>query len=358
MMIRRFTAPRAGAILLGAAALAASFAACAGGIPYRVLRRIPLGGAAPVRALAFGPAGRHLYATVGDELRSYDTASGGQAAAVKLPGVGVGLAAAARNGEGVLYVATRAPARLLIVVPHPLHIESSTALRGGAPSALLYDAEADALYAESRAGDWVARLDPKSGKTLAVAHLHGLLGQMAANGRGMLYVANAADDELEAIETARMERAGAIPLAGCRAPTGLAMDTVGRRLFVACANGQALVIDEDMGFTFVRLPIGQAASLQAVFAFHPLGAGGWKGGVFMAGDGPALEAIQMKAFISYVGGGSLPLGGRCTALAVSPAAQRLVLALAPGAGAGSDSASEAAGAGLLVLGGANEGVSQ
>jgi DNA-binding beta-propeller fold protein YncE len=350
-MSRSRRAARAGAILIVATtALGTSFAARAGEFPYRVLHRIPLSGAAPVRALAFGPAGKHWYAAVGSELRSYDPRSGEAASVLKLPGVGVGLAAAARAG-GALYVVTREPARLLILTLHPLRISSSVALRAE-PSALLYDDGTDALYVESRAGHSVARLDPTSGKTLGVVHLHGQLAQMAANGRGMLYVSNAADDELEAIETAGMRRAGAIPLSGCSAPTGLAMDTVGRRLFVACGNGQALVVDEDMGFTFVRLPIERARGLQTVFALNPLGSGGWKGGAFMAGDGSALDAIRMQAFISYVGGGSFPLSGKCTALAVSPVARRLVLAVAPRAAAGAAGAIE-----LLLLGGTNAGVS-
>lgn len=347
-MARGFRAAHAAAILLAAATLAASSPGFAGDFPYRVLHRISLGGGAPVQALAFGPAGKRLYAAAGHELRSYDTATGEQGPAVALPGIAAGLAAAPREG-GVLYVATRAPARLVILTLRPLRVTSSTPLHGGEPSALLYDTQADALYVESRAAGSVTRLDPGSGRTLATAQLRGRLGQMAANGRGMLYVANSAGDELEAIETGKMSRAGAIPLSGCSAPTGLAMDPVGRRLFVACGNGEALVVDEDMGFTFVRLPIERAASLQAVFAFHPLGPRGWKGGAFMAGDGPALDAIRMEAFISYAGGGSLPLAAPCTALAVSPAARQLALALAPrGSGAVE----------LLMLGGTDGEVSQ
>ncbi|MGH8295109.1 MAG: YncE family protein [Steroidobacteraceae bacterium] len=346
--MRRFRAAHAGAVLLAAAALGVSSPGSAGELPYRVLHRISLSGGAPVQALVFGPGGKRLYAVVGEELRSYDTASGEPGPAVRLPGTGTAVAAAPRDG-GILYVATRAPARLVILALRPLRATSSIPLHGGEPSALLYDAQADALYLESRAAGSVARLDPGSGRTLAVAHLRGRLGQMAANGRGMLYVANSAGDELEAIETGKMRRAGAIPLSGCSAPTGLAMDPVGRRLFVACGNGEALVVDEDMGFTFVRLPIERAASLQAVFAFYPLGPGGWKGGAFMAGDGPALDAIRMKAFISYVAGGSLPLGAHCTALAVSPATRRLALALAP-RGSGRVE--------LLMLGGTDGEVSQ
>lgn len=358
-MRRDRRAPHAGAALLAALALTMSLAAAAAEFPYRVLHRIPLSGAAPVRALAFGPRGKHLYAIAGTELNRYGTDSERSGQSLKLPGVGVGLAAASHD-RGVLYVATRSPARLLIVALRPWRIRTSVPLRDGEPSALLYDSLGHALYVESRRGHSVARLDPATGRTLGVAHLRGRLGQMAANGRGMLYVANADTPELEAIQTSGMRADGAIPLPGCSAPTGLAMDQVGRRLFVACGNGEALVVDEDMGFTFERLAITRAARLRVVFAFHPLGPDGWKGGIFMAGDAAALDAIRMKAFIRYVEGGTLPLAGNCTAIAVSPIARQLVLALAPGA-AGTASAHAMAhqgGAQLLILGGQGAGRSQ
>jgi hypothetical protein len=363
--MRRLNIRATGAVLLAAVALSARPAA-ADAFPYHVLERIPVSGAAPVQALAFGPRGKRLYAAAGDELLSYDAASGEPGPATKLPGVGVGIAASADDG-GVLYVATRGPSRVVTLALRDLRITASVSFRNGEPSALLYDSDADALYVESRAAELIARLDPKSGKTLGVVHLHGRLEQMALNERGTLYVANAAGNTLEAIETARMTRTGAIPLSGCSAPSGLSMDPVGRRLFVACGNEEAQVIDEEMGFPFVRLPIERAASLQSVFAFHPMGSDGWKGGAFIAGDGPALDAIQMKAFISYAGGGSLPLGGRCTALAVSPSARRLVLALVPRVAGTASAESPAAAAGaagegmgveLLMLGGTSEGVSR
>jgi DNA-binding beta-propeller fold protein YncE len=362
-MVTHRAAACAATILLALTTLGSTLVADAGEFPYHVLQRISLSGAAPVRALAFSPGGKRLFAAVGSELRAYDTASSGRGPVLQLPGAAVALVAAARDG-GTLYVALRQPARLLRVSLRPLRILSSVAIGHDEPSGLLYDAATDALYVESTTGGSIARLDSQSGKTLGVARLHGRLEQMATNGRAMLYVADADDDELEAIETGNMRRAGAIPLSGCTAPSGLATDTVGRRLFVACGNGQALVIDEEMGFPFVRLPIERAAGLRMVFALRPLGPQGWKGGAFLAGDGPALDAIQMKAFINYVDGGSLPLDGRCTGLAVSSAARKLALALRAagaafsGSGAGSaGSPMQAARVELWILAGANEGAS-
>ncbi|MGH8300534.1 MAG: YncE family protein, partial [Steroidobacteraceae bacterium] len=157
---------------------------------------------------------------------------------------------------------------------------------------------------------------------------------IAGDGRGTLYVANGATDAIDVIDTGKMTAVGSIPTPDCHAPTGLALDRVGRRLFVACGNGTALVIDTDMGFAFEQLPIQKGTALRTLFAFRPGGPGDWKGGAFIAGDGPELDAIRMNAFISYTSGGSMPLPGRATAMAVSPSAEELWIALAPREGSG------------------------
>lgn len=319
---------RVSALTAAVTSLAVSFPAASGTLPLSVAHRIALAGGAPVAALAFAPDGKQAYAAAGDELRAFDVATGAPAESVEAPGPVVALAASS-DGGGSLYAAVSSPARLLFLGLHPLRIRSSVSLRGGAPSGLLYVAAEHALYVESRAGHSVARLDA-DGKNFAVAHLQGDLEQMAGDGGGTLYVANAASDAITVLATDKMTSTGAIPTPDCHAPTGLDLDPVGRRLFVACGNGVALVIDTDMGFAFEQLPIQKGTALQTVFAVRPTGPGGWKGGAFIAGDGPALDAIRMNAFISYTGAGSMPLPARTTALAVSPAAKQLWVALDAG----------------------------
>lgn len=345
---------RAGALAVAATALAAGVPAVSGTLPFGVAHRIALANGSPVDALAFAPDGKLAYAAVGDELRSFDVATGAPAAVVKIPGRAVGLATSSEAG-GSLYVAVSAPARVLFLSLHPLRIRSSVPVRDGTPSGLLYERAEHALYVESRSGNSVARLDSGSGKTIAVAHPGGDLEQMAGDGRGTLYVANAASDAIDVLATSKMTRTGAIPTPNCDAPTGLDLDPVGRRLFVACSNGVALTVDTDMGFAFEQLPIQKGTALRTVFAFHPTGPGGWKGGAFIAGDGPALDAIRMNAFISYTSAGSMPLPGRTTALAVSPAAGQLWIGLAPrggapGPGSSAAEAGQKAGAEILALG--------
>jgi hypothetical protein len=353
-MTRTSRSARAGAIAVAATALVCGFPAAGGTLPFDVAHRIALPGGSPVAALSFAPDGKRAYAAVGDELRSFDVATGAPAGILKLPGRVTALATSSDAG-GSLYAALGGPARLLLVGLHPMRIRSSMPVRGGTPSGLLYVPGEDAIYIESRSGHSAARLDADGGKTIAVAHLQGNLEQMAGDGRGTLYIANATSDAVDVLATGKMTVTGAIPTPNCHAPTGLALDPVGRRLFVACANATALVIDTDMGFAFEQLPIQKSAALRTVFAFHPNGLGGWKGGVFIAGDGPMLDAIRMNAFISYTGAGSMPLRGRTTALAVSPAVGQLWIALAPlspapGRGGSADAVGQLAGVEILALG--------
>lgn len=332
----------AGALTVAAAALAAAAPAETAALPFTVAHRIALSGDSPVAALALTADGKLAYAATGDELRGFEVATGASEALVKTPGPVVGLASSPDAG-GTLYAVVGTPARVLFLSVHPLRVRSSVAVGSGAPSGLLYEPGEHALYVESRAGRSVTRLDSRGGRTIAVAHLTGDLAQMAADGRGMLYVADTAADAIHVIETGKMTAIGAIPTPDCHAPTGLALDPVGRRLFVACGNGTALVVDTDMGFAFEQLPIQEGAALRTVFTFHPGGPGGWKGGAFIAGDGPGLDAIRMNAFISYASGGSMPLPGRATAMAVSPSAGQLLIAVAPRNGSGDTGRAGAAG---------------
>lgn len=347
--MRTASMAHASALALAAAALAVNVPAAGGTLPFIVAHRIVLAGSSPVGSLAFAPDGKLAYAAAGDALRSFEVATGAPADVVKLPGQVVGVTASSDEG-GTVYVAVRAPAQLMFLSMHPLRIRASVPIRGGAPTALLYEPGEHSLYVESRSGHSVTRVDSSNGKTVAVGHLQGDLEQMAGDGRGTVYVANSSSDAIDVLATAKMTSLGGIPTPDCHAPTGLDLDPVGRRLFVACSNGRALVIDTDMGFAFERLPIQNATGLRTVFAFHPNGPGGWKGGAFIAGDGPELDAIRMNAFISYTGAGAIQLPGRATALAVSPAAGQIWIALAPPDGAASaDAARQSAGAEILAV---------
>lgn len=313
---------------LGASWLAlclASGASLAAEASLQLVHRFSIQGAAPVRAIAFGPGGTQAYVATGSELRDYDVATAQLADTLALPAPVADMVIDTPSRTG--FAALAAPAKLVIFRLQPLKVTASTALTDGSPSALLFDAATHALLVESAQAATVTKFDAATGRRLASLRMQGSLRQMAADGRGTLYVADMAHDAIDVVDEAQMKYLGAIPVTGCKDPTGLAMDQVGRRLFVGCTDGMRYVVDTDLGFTFERLPSSLRGTSRMVFAFHPFGSAGWKGAAIGASENGRLALVRMNAFVNYSAAGDYPLNGSFEAMALDQDTHQLWLAL-------------------------------
>jgi DNA-binding beta-propeller fold protein YncE len=325
-------------LLLALPGLGAGAPVPATAFPLQVLRRVPVTEPGTPRALAFAPDGGRAYLAVGRAIVAYAAASIAPAGRIELPGRAVDLVVAA--GGDRAYAALRDPAAIAVLSLQPLRVLRTWRLPV-VPSALLAGAGGQALYVESAAAGRVLKLDAASGRTLDSTHLDGQLQQMVGNGYGHLFVAVADRDVVDVLDTHTLRLAGTFPVP-CPAPTGLAMDPVGRRLFVSCAGGGVAVIDTDIGYTFQQLPAA-AGTARGLFVFHPQGKTGWKGAAFFAGARGVLGAVRMLAFIRYADGGALSLPAGSEVLAFDPERGRLWVAL-------SKSASGTVAGTLLILG--------
>ncbi len=314
----RFAVPAACMLAAVAVAVAAAHDRIAA-LPVRPLRSVVVPVAGPPAALALTTGGRRLLLAAGHELYAFDTASGVPVGTLVLPGIPTALALHDAHG----YVALRTPAAIAVLALHPLRVLRVLRLHQGSPSGLAVAAGAHALFVEHAGATDIEAVDPHDGRRLAVIALGTAPAQMADNGYGRLFVSLPARNAIAVIDTRALRLAGSIPTPGCRLPTGLAIDPVGRRLFVACGNGGVSVIDADIGFTFERLS-APAGAARGVFAFKPLP--GWKGGAFFV-YASTLAAVRMYAFIRYADGGQVPLPAGSAVLALDPAHQRIWLAL-------------------------------
>ena len=105
-------------------------------------------------------------------------------------------------------------------------------------------------------------IDAGTGAVAATVALGGRLRQLAANGFGRLFVTAEDRNALHLIDTHTLRPIGdfstAFSLASGEQPAVLALDRVGRRIFVACRNQRLLVLDADIGFPMpgISLAIG------------------------------------------------------------------------------------------------------
>ncbi|MDE2349542.1 MAG: hypothetical protein KGL92_13655 [Gammaproteobacteria bacterium] len=325
-------------------AAAAAPAAQAAGFPLAIERQLPLAAGAQPSALAIATDGSAAYLAQGDALTAYATATRAPQGVLHLPGriVALAIAPAGDRAYAALGGGDGRGAGVAVVSLRPLGLLKTLPL-SAAPSDLALDPEGASLYVESAAAGRLFAFDAASGRLRASGAVPGRLRQIAANGYGGVFVAVADRDLVAVLDAASLRPTGEFPLPDCARPSGLALDPVGRRLFVACADGGTAVVDTDVGFTFERLAGARAGDARGVYA-RPTGALGWKGAAFFAGTRATVNAVRMLAFIHYADGGALRLPAAATALAFDAARGELWITLAPAAGD-----AQAAGS-LLVLG--------
>jgi DNA-binding beta-propeller fold protein YncE len=161
------------------------------------------------------------------------------------------------------------------------------------------------FVAETGSGE-VAAIDAETGSLVSSVPLSGRLEQMVADGYGELFVAADDKDAIHVVDPQTLKFLGDFPVdSGC-SPSALALGPYGRRLFVACRDGQIQIIDTDIGFTFERLPIGTGDAGEA-FTFKPQGEDGWKGATFVVSSDGVLSLVRMDAFIHYSSAGRVTL---------------------------------------------------
>jgi len=132
-----------------------------------------------------------------------------------------------------------------------------TAPTGQNPDAIVYDpASKRAFTFNGRSGDATA-IDGATGKPVGTVALDGKPEFAAADGKGHVY--NNLEDKstLVEIDSQKLTVTNRWPLAPCEEPSGMAMDTANRRLFIGCHNRMMAVVNADTGHVVATPAIGQ-----------------------------------------------------------------------------------------------------
>jgi YVTN family beta-propeller protein len=217
--------------------------------------------------LTFDPETSRLYVTRTDRVQVIDAHSGTLLGEV--PGLdgghGIALVPELHRGFAVFDLQTFKPAGEPIAV-------------GEKPDAIIYDPASKHVFAFDGKSESASVIDPATAKVIATIPLGGAPEFAAADGKGMVFVNLEDKSETLAIDAGRNAVTQRWPLAPGESPSGLAIDPVGRRLFVGCHNEQMAVLDADTGKHLAAPPIGKGVDACAFdpgtgFAFASCGDG-------------------------------------------------------------------------------------
>jgi DNA-binding beta-propeller fold protein YncE len=219
------------------------------------------------------------------------------------------------------YVTRSAVDAVDIFNPHTLQFFKRIAVAAG-PDALAYDPRNKLFYAAGADSRMGIVIDPEKLMTVANIPLGGQPEFAVFDPHSGLLYQNLQDtDSVVAVDLAQKAVVDRWKISPCRAPTGMALDELQRRLFIGCKdNALLVVVDLDTRRLTAAVPIGQGVDSVAFDAgLHR---------IYTTGKSGELVVIQQDAADSYRVLDSISLHYGAHTLAVDPATHRVYVGYA------------------------------
>lgn len=283
---------------------------------YKIIGRYKLSGNA-VHSVAIDSEHRRLFVAESDGLLVLNADTGDRIGRVgdlrDVQDVLLLPASSASGGMAYRGYATDQQGSIIAFSPADLKTGKTLHLSATGPASLCYDTDANTVEAVSSQGA-LSSIDAASGQILGSGKVPAGTGQIACGNLDRVYVADPAANVVHVLNHRTLTNEGDYPMQSGRQPSGLALDTKGRRLFVTCDNEKIEIVDTDSGFIFTELSAG-AGSGRSTFAWLPLGKGQWKAAAFSVQQDGTLAAVRMNAYINYSLGSTSKLGSALRAVA-------------------------------------------
>jgi DNA-binding beta-propeller fold protein YncE len=247
---------------------------------YQVIKTLKVGGEGGWDYATLDGEGRTLYLTRTTHTIALDVASGKTLADFAPTKRAHGVALVPEAGRGFV---TDGGAGAVSVFDLKTHAVLGTVAAADDADGVIYDpASRRVLVSCGDAHVLVPidpRLDPKSGKADPAVELGGKPEFLAADGKGRAYVNLVDKNVIAVIDTSdpkAMKVVSKWPTAPGTAPTALALDAEGGRLYVGCRSQKLVVMSTKDGTVLADLPIGRgvdAAPFRDGTAFASCGDG-------------------------------------------------------------------------------------
>ncbi|HEV2350366.1 MAG TPA: YncE family protein [Terriglobia bacterium] len=221
---------------------------------YHLLKKVVLGGEGFWDYLNVDSANRHVFISRGTHVMVVDADT--YAVVGDIPDTkGVhGIAIAADLGRGFT---SNGGANTVTIFDLKSFKILGTAPTGEGPDAIVYDPASHRVFTMNGRGQTSTAIDGATGTVAGTIPLGGRPEFATADGAGHVY-ANLEDKSMVvAIDSNALKLLNTWPLAPAESPSGMAIDTVHRRLFSGCHNKMMAIMDADTGKVIATPSIGQ-----------------------------------------------------------------------------------------------------
>lgn len=237
-------------VILAVAVLIGNAAAGASG--YRLLRTWKVGGEGGWDYLKVDSEARRFYISRSTKVLVVDADSGASIGEIPdTPGVH-GIALAPDLGKG--YTSNGKENTVSVFDLKTLKTLNKIKV-GNRPDAILYDPATKRVFTFNAGSQDATAIDAAKGEVAGTIPLGGKPEFSVSDGKGTVFVNLEDKNQLFVLDPQKLTVKERWPLTGCEEPSGLSMDLKTRRLFVGCDNKVMPVVDADSGKIVATLPI-------------------------------------------------------------------------------------------------------
>jgi YVTN family beta-propeller protein len=220
--------------------------------PYKVLDHWKLSDPGWWDYLTVDSSAHRIYITRGDHVDAVDARTG------KLLGTISGLHGThgvALDPDGKVGYISDGGGNAVIVFDRSNFSTLASIPAGTNPDAIMWEPSTRSVWAFNGRSHDITVIDADSRKVVATIQVPGKPEFAVSDGQGNVY--NNIEDKSEVIRLdARDHKITATWAAGCESPSGLAMDSTGKRLFTVCDGKKMSVLDSDSGKVLANPAIG------------------------------------------------------------------------------------------------------
>lgn len=131
------------------------------------------------------------------------------------------------------------------------------------PDAIVYDPVSKRVFTFNGGGKSATAINAADGSVAGTLTLSGRPEFAAVDGKGGIFVNIEDTSELVQIDAQKVTEAHRWPMAPCKSPSGLSMDTKNRRLYAVCDDKVSVVINADTGKVVATPQIGDGPDASA-----------------------------------------------------------------------------------------------
>ena len=233
--------------------------------PYHILAHWKIGGTGGWDYMHVDPAAHRLYLAHGPRVEVIDTTTGKEVGAI----TGLhGTHGIAFNKDGKYGYISDGGGDAVVVFNRRTLAKVATVPAGSNPDGIIYEPATNTVWAFNGHSHNATVIDAATNKVAATIALPGKPEFPQVDGKGTVFDNIESTSQVVRMD-ARMKRVTAVWPAGCDGPSGLAIDTVGHRLFPVC-DGKMSVIDYRTGKLLANPSIGDGPDAVRWSARHHL----------------------------------------------------------------------------------------